>query len=561
MGDWESELAEGKHINYVKSIGEGDVLMSFPTEMGFLFLYTYQTPMMVRIQGSVKAVAQPRVSQEKFQKPEYVEIATDVTMTMTSKVQGRLSIVTPFDNKQHIAGYDKHAQIHLPIKGNFHWDLESKQIRADIETKSSGKETRLLHYSTWPYTSIIDSKKMEPVALQSDTRIIRQEGLRSYNNVVGRKELGLAVRIQIEHERELVDVHQLRKLVSQHGLTVGLMSIWNEAKIQYSHLNVTHVEKDSPTEKVVIRLGNKQEYQVEKSMASSQEQEVGKRLPEERLRIAIEKVSADIKNAKRESYDFSLECHGERAIKYVLTSAYAKSDVDPKSRIFVNARRESTVQGEKPYSVSFEAENLIENTEELGHQHSWNKEPNMKTQIRISFGHDSETQSKVQVKVQFQRSEQRENYLREHPSFKQCENEIEQGDYAVPACQNISMELNLLDEIQARITYENIPQQVKEALKTIYYGARYNYYFNSALESQHGSERQNEILLEGAFERNLRSLNVSVQTSEEKFTLNNIPIGEIAQRVVVVHPVYHVQSRLMALAQGSAIYRREYNNH
>lgn len=529
--------------------------MAFPTEIGFPFLYTYSAPSMIRLHGHIKATVSPKLSQEMIQRPDTIQIQPDITLTISSKIQGRLSFITPFDQHQFISGYDKQTQFNIPVRGTLELDVQTQQIKTEFEGEHSSDKTHLFHYSSWPYISRINSRKFEPVSGQPHTRILREEKLNSYGRVV-QKHMGVAFEVQMEHERQLIDVQHLKHSFVQHGPTRALLEFWKNPEIQYSQINVAHLPKESLTKKLIIGLGRKQQYQFESDDVRSM-QFINAENSEERLKEAIEKVRPGIKNVKSESYDVSVEFKGDKNIKYALTAAYAKSDVDPKSKIIVNLKQESNDQGQKPYRVNFEAENHIENTNELDMKYSMENEPKMSGEMKLSFRSESGKPSTVKAKWQFARSEDRREYLRQDHMYKHCQEEMTEGNNQLPACANITMESNLFDKVEAEIQYENVPQHLQEVIRTFYYGARYNYYPYTDIDKQHKYDKENSFKLQGNFEPDLRNFNVSIQNNKEKFTFMGIPVDEWNKRAFVPHPVYHVRSRLMAYALGLNTYRRK----
>lgn len=207
--------------------------------------------------------------------------------------------------------------------------------------------------------------------------------------------------------------------------------------------------------------------------------------------------------------------------------------------------------------IALQAESDIENTNSLDLEYAMRHEPKMKGELQLAFGYASENPTTLRSEVQFQRSDERKQYLKEQPMYKQCRSEMRDGDNQLPACANVTIATNLFDRVNAKLQYENVPEELREVLKTLYYAAQYRYYPIAEFDRNQKSGRNNELSLQAKFDPDLRSLNVSVASQKGKLTLHSIPLNEFIKEAIVVHPVFHAPSRVMATALGLHAYRRK----
>ncbi|KAJ8936451.1 hypothetical protein NQ314_012313 [Rhamnusium bicolor] len=524
---FEDELKKGKNYHFTKLMNTKEIALSFPTEMGFPFLFTYDIPVLWKINGEVSGTASPQISMgNKLYKPDTVTFKTKNEFTLNSKIQSRLSFSTPFDHHQYSSGFDKNFQVHIPLNGKFQIDFKNGQVEAEIEPKESHEGARLFHYSTWPYTSMGDIKDFQPVSSQQNTHYIKQKNLHSFDKTLGKKETGMALRVQFKHERKSVNLSWLSHLLQKRDIISGLLSLWDDASIQRSEINVQYVPEQSSVRKYIVRIGYQQKYKSEFKGTSG---------------ANPESISDPL--ARRENL---IDKIGE---------GYGKSNVDPKSRVMIFYKGGSTGQDGTPYEISLKAKSFIPNTNGLDLTYSMKNEPTADTQVELTFGKSRESSSKIKAELTFRRSDDRKKFLQEQPMYRECQREMREGNFQLPACANMTMNSNLLDRINVKVQHENIKPEVVDTIKSIYQAWRFNYFPSLHIEKGKGTGKENEIHLQARFDPDLRSANVSVKGKEQESTIDNIHVGELAKKIFVVHPVFHVRSRILGSVLGLHTYR------
>ncbi|CAH1153577.1 unnamed protein product [Phaedon cochleariae] len=243
----ETILESGLNTNYTKFINRRDLAVSFPMEMGLPFLFTYDTPMLVQTKGTLRAVSDPKISERgRIRKPKNIKISADAFVTITSKIQGRLTFMTPFDHQQYIAGFDKHWQVHIPIRGGIEFDAENFEVRAEVKPEEHHDKAHLFHYSTWPYTSRINIIDFHSVSSYPTTHFVKPENVRRLDTTLGKEELGLALRIQVDNWR-------FPDASFENDIPSRLLNFWSDPTIKYSHINVTYIPEESITKKLVLQ--------------------------------------------------------------------------------------------------------------------------------------------------------------------------------------------------------------------------------------------------------------------------------------------------------------------
>ncbi|CAH1153579.1 unnamed protein product [Phaedon cochleariae] len=553
----EEELQQGKRINFFKLVNDKEMALSFPTEIGLPFLYTYDSPMLVKIQGKLSAQSSPSISQKgKIYKPDNVQIQGDVEITVSSKTQGRISFTAPFEHQQYIAGFDKQFEVHFPLHAKAEIDLKNAEMKMEFQPEKVQRDTLVLHYSTKPYTSRADLKNFEPLSRQANTKYIKSETLNRFEKVYGQKKLGMAFRVKAEHERRFIDRELLQKFLGQEGIYGGMKSLWADAEIQYGHFDVHFMPQKSFARNIVLRIGAQQKYTPQPEQESSGKWRFDERSTSaERQQSLINKVSEGIKNVKAQSVDASLEFLGEKNVKYFLTGAYGKSNVDPKSRVMIFWKRTSDDQEMKPYEGKLISKSYIPNTNGLDLEYSLHEEPMAETEMEIGFGPSDDSLHMIELKFKHYRSEERKQYLRNLPLYQECQQQMRRGNKQLPACLNMTLQANLLDRVSMKVKYENFRSQWIDAMRSAEYGFIWNYFPSIEIFEPQSSVEQNEFLIQGHFHPDLKFVNVSFETTKIGSKIRDIPVSELAKQMFVIHPVFHATDRVMSEVFGVQTYR------
>lgn len=539
--------------------------LSFPTETGLPFLFTYDSPVYVKLEGHVKGEATPKLCEDqKFQKPDTITLKTELGFTWSTKVQSRLSFTTPFDGQQYICGFDKNFQVHVPLYGNFKVDIKNKQIEVEMENKEPHEGVPLFHYSTWPYTSRIDIMNFQPISAQQNTHYIQQQNLRSYEQIFGKKRTGIAIKVHIEHERQFINIPRLSNIMQSHDVLTTLLELWEDASIQYGQINVYLQPGQSSASKYIIRAGYQQKYITGNKHSNrvnypNLSHLLDMESPLKRQENLIDTIGKGINSANVYVWDGSIEFQGSKSIKYSFSAGVGKSNVDAKSRVMFYYKKTTDVQDDKPYEVSVQAESNIPNTNGLDLGESLKTEPKADSSVEVKFGETLQSASKAQFIFEWRRSEERKQYLKEQEMYKQCQHEMSQGNYQLPACANMTMAFNLLDRVNVNVQYTNLEQEVVDTVKSMYEVLKLYYYPTLEVDKNQGTGQKDQIQFQARFDPDLRSVNMSIKATDHQSTINTIRVQEWAQKVFVVHPVFHLRSRVFGTGLGLHTYRRKYH--
>lgn len=136
-------------------------------------------------------------------------------------------------------------------------------------------------------------------------------------------------------------------------------------------------------------------------------------------------------------------------------------------------------------------------------------------------------------------SEDRKQYIRQHPLAKVCEQQMQRGDYIQSACRNATLDAGYLNQYDIQVNYENVPAGLQQAL---YYGyglARHAFYPYSYEKGQEQGSQSGKVNIGVRFERDLRSVNVSIATPSLQSHFENLRMSPVGIPVFVYHPRYN----------------------
>ncbi|XP_028134501.1 vitellogenin [Diabrotica virgifera virgifera] len=550
--EWEEELKKENEMNMYK-LTTREMAVAFPTGLGLPFLFTYDVPMLAKLEGKLRATSNPQISQNgKINIPNQIDINVDAQVVISSKVQSRVSFVTPVHHLQNFAGFDKHWEFNLPVRAQVKFDFKNMNAQAEVELKAD-KEVPLFHYSTVPYTSKSDVTDFQPLSENHNTKIIRQDDLQSFESTFGKKTTGMAFRVGIQHKREFFNTLSLNRILSEQGPLDAMKSLWDDNSIQYSEINVNFRPEESATRKAMVKISYESKYRSPPDSDSASEWILNENAePAQRQEGLMKKVAADIKNVQVVSLDATLEFQGQKKIKYILTGAVAKSNVDPKSRVMVSYKRKGDA---KPHELHMEAKSYIPNTNALDLEFTLQNEPVANSEIKIKFGDSEKPLSKVELQVELRRTEERKHFLKQLPIYRQCKDEMRAGNKQLAACTNVTEAANLLDAVSVKLHHENLGEDMVEYIKSGFNVVRALSYPELYISQKNVDSSENEVKIQAQFYPDLQGVNVSIKAEGEQSIFTKIPVSELAQEILVAHPVFHLRSRLIKYAWEMDTYR------
>lgn len=152
-----------------------------------------------------------------------------------------------------------------------------------------------------------------------------------------------------------------------------------------------------------------------------------------------------------------------------------------------------------------------------------------------------------------QQTEERREYLRNHPMAKKCEEQMQHGDYQLPACQNMTARANVMDLYTVTADFHNIPVSAKNMTYKLYSAIRHLAYPYLSENVYDVRNKEDRIELEARFAPDFKSMNTTLNTPRMNVEFTNMRVNRWVRPIIALHPTQSLAERL-----GKKLLRDQY---
>uniref|UniRef100_A0A8D8QHH7 Vitellogenin-2 n=1 Tax=Cacopsylla melanoneura TaxID=428564 RepID=A0A8D8QHH7_9HEMI len=191
---------------------------------------------------------------------------------------------------------------------------------------------------------------------------------------------------------------------------------------------------------------------------------------------------------------------------------------------------------------------------EMNFMRSEKEDPAMQITAEAMWGENAQSGAQVSIKARLEQSEERKQYIANHPQAEQCRKQMEQRDNALPACRNITARANALDQYSFTVKYEKIPQRLMNATYQIYKLARYAGFPYNSENVVDVNNQANQLKLRVNFAEDHQSANVSIEAPHANAEFKNLPVPHMAKHILIINAQYDIDERM-----GYAALNGQYN--
>lgn len=553
-----------REFDHTKIMNHFEIAVSFPTEMSLPFIYTLDVPTLVRLNGKAKFESVPNLSSENtLRKPNKMNLQTETRLVLSSTMQSKMSFIMPFNSQQYTSGLTKNMQLYLPLTSDISYDVRSGQLRATVQPIEPKRNLPLVQYQTVPYTMAhlisdlhAETTKTGFKAIENSKQIIR-------NKIVGAKH-GMAFKIQYTKGQHFMNPEWIINQLKQNDLVSILYAPCFETTLQQNRIEISYDADNSPAHKIEIQIGHMRSYQIKPATADSSITDIKmfKQLPMEskqRQERMIQWASSGINNCKTFAVDANIKFVGQPNIEYTLTGAVSKSNVQPQARTLFFFNKQSRSQEIKPYQVAISLWSKFPNTNGLDYQYALHFDSKSQVQVQFGFGEDYTKSNQIKLDVNLRKSEERKNYLESLPQAKECRRQMQQGSYQLPACANLTQAANLLDQVDIELRHEHLSDRALNNSAKLYSLLRQVVFFKLD-ENWVNPERATQpkhMSVQARFYPDLEAMNLTLRAEKLVARFDNIRMNDLAQRLLVVHPVFSAPARVAGAMYKWGTYRRK----
>lgn len=575
-------LRRGQEFNHTKFYNQEVITMAFPLATGFPFVYTYKTPTLVRYGGEVKVKTQPDLSEghnDNVRLPHSVNITADIRALYSVMTDAKVGFITPFDHQRYVAGYQKKLQVNLPVRAEINLDLANGHMTSQWRPLEQKRDVTVFHASNWPYTARKDITDLRPMAdvREGDLQLINIQQTKSFDRSFGQSYTGMVVRVQAKYDTEFIDYARVMDYLRRHDLVslalyttaqegnefynvnINLDNLRSTAK--YVQVNLKYDQQDSDDQDVPAmgikhpksRHGNSGEYN-ENNLAHPVS---GAANNKQRQQQFIKNAAAGIANSEVKMLDVAVQFEGQpKCAEFVATIAMADSEVDAKRRtlIYLNA---NPIKASQQMQACATINAQYPNLPTLNFYNALKHNESSFVNMELSFGEKCQGGEQISIKAKMSQSNERKNYLQNTPLAKVCQKEMEQGNYQMPACQNLTARAGVYDNYRFSADFSNLSPATKNFSHKAYMILRHlGYDYHNENNVKYNDGKPSKVQAEINFAPNLRSLNASLYAPNFGAEFINVPVNRMAKLAGAVHPDFQMADRVGIWATNAKFYRK-----
>ncbi|XP_018322689.1 vitellogenin-like [Agrilus planipennis] len=559
----EQDLRAGIKLGNTKIVDNRKMIASFPMDMGFIFYYRLNKPLLVQIDGQITGTVQPQlVSGENIVIPDSVSFNADVRVTVARKVQARYGFLTQFDGHYYTAGNDDNLQLYAPLVFKSHFDTKQKQLNVEVQMKEPEKNIRILQYSTYTYTSHSDYKLRKPLMEIENTKIHNQ-GLVERQDVYGQNS-GMKFKVHQHWEEGKPEFKwNLHNLFKEGGME-ELINNYYELPTDHRRFNIEYQGNESQNKKMKMNLALKLTTKIRGNQKPTGGDSVDfntiaqtPKQPQERLNDFYKKVSSGIHSPRIYVADADIQFIGQNTAEFTTTIAVAASPVDEKVRgLFYYKKQPVPQSGQEPNQVVLMAQGKFPNTNGLNFEYALNFDPTSTLQVQAAFGKDIQSGEKINVNVQMKKSQRRIAYMKKNAEYELKRSKAENGlDTMYPKTwAALTTQSNTMDTLYANIEYQHLSDSTLGVMQLILDTIDLNIgEYKNVTYNKQGSERKTNVHVD--FYPDFQMANVTITTPEKEIEYERLPIANWLKPLVAVHPVFSVKERIMRHLLQYSTYR------
>nr|CAD7615408.1 unnamed protein product [Timema genevievae] len=440
--------------------------------------------------------------------------------------------------------------------------MENAKIQATLSPINSDRDYQIFHCSSKPYTTKHEIINLKPHNQDGDyhkLHVLKEP--RQQQAIYGENSTGMAFRLNYKNEKEFNSTSWIVEEAKKKDPLVVLYFPWADDTIQYSNVSLTYDARRSSTKavKFTVALANETS-----STRHSEESEGDKINPAEpsshspdseiRRQEFLDRVAEDIKSSSAMVVDVSAEFEGHNKAYFIATAAVASSPVDEKSRALFFFSHQPASSSEKPVQAYLVAESKNPQVSWMDFNKAIREDPKSYFNAQLNLKEWNETDSQIVVNGTVEQSSQRRRFVKHSPMAKLCESQMNEGNYGLPACRNVSIEANYRDRLEFTVHYENLTSDLKNWTYKAYQIARYmgyNYMGENIFVSHNLSDK---VAFEGNLNPSLRAINVTIKSPIGDAEFIDVPLNPYVVPLLPVHPTMNSLERLSPVLFSDQLY-------
>lgn len=241
-----NELTKGVDYHYTKLYYQQQVIVSFPLAMGVPFLFKYNEPTLIHIQGKVKVHNEQENKQDKL----FADIQKEIEFVYARNFDGRVGFYDSLGKNYASVGVENKLQINIPIKA--HVQISSRNIKVHLAPLHPDQDATIMHYSVWPFSAQEKKDSHVPVSLNPNTKLVSDEYKKTNVDLkFGQQNTGM--QFQLHGYTQSSDYKNIIAFLHEAGTWTRIMSPLKQKHIALTHYNLKYLGKQSQNKGVTLR--------------------------------------------------------------------------------------------------------------------------------------------------------------------------------------------------------------------------------------------------------------------------------------------------------------------
>lgn len=531
--DLTTNLKQGIQKHYTKVLNQAQVSVMFPTAMGMPFIYRYNEPTFIHVQGNVKG----DIDLSKQAEHLSGSIQKEIQITYASNIDGSVGFYDTLVNKHASVGVINKAQLHIPVKV----DLQMKpgEVKIHLEPLRPDEDTTIVHYSVWPYSTSQNKNSLVPVSQDSATKVIKRNN--KVNSVDQKFGQSTGTQFQVQGYSYSKDYLNLAGMIRSNSLLSNIAHMRYQRDIAMTHYNFKYLGKQSSSKGVTVTAAYDAVYNQKQPnqtpFTASKVRDMSPNSAGRREEMAKHVVSG-INTAKAQVVDISASFDGPQKAEYVITAAIGQSPVDRKIQFAVFAGRSVA---DKHNQINAVVTARRPEVTAMNFAEALKKDLKMNFDAEINFGDDEE--GGVEIHGYTDRSKKYTVELQQHPLAQQAMEEIANNNNYQQASHKMLIMAHAPDYLKASITYKNVNPAYKYMIFQAYRLAE-GFGFSYSDVNPHKTLPDGKIELEAQTSYMDNIINLVLKSRNGEVQMKNVPIPETTANVVSTYSPFKLSERI-----------------
>jgi len=444
-------IKSDKHVfSYQKRYIEDEIVLAFPTVLGFPFIYTQSTPVLMSVSGRVEletVARNPREQRHTLPLPKKIVVKPEIDVTYSQQSQSRFQVSTPFN--QYMVGYDKNIQVHVPISFKAEVSIDQREVKLQLLNTNLVNKP-LVHYSTVPFTTIRNAKQIVPVSLEKNTKTIHVRKPVEIDETFIADFAGIKIRGSTEKKE--VSFKTINDFIFRHNAISAIVYATAEQTIEATDVTIESYVPQGAIGDIVLTLNYDSDEKSQENSRESESLEVSEEFHHQMQPTEfLKKVS--VSQATSHSLRLSLKVNGRQPWSFEsILAVSGKASNGQVGKLAVYAKRDAHQQPK--WEATLLASAKMPKVDQYNFKRAIQQQENGQVVVSLKYGENQ--LSTIRAEATFERTQERLRHVQKQPQAIQCENEmIERNQYHY-GCRNATFHAGLFDKYLIKMNYEQI---------------------------------------------------------------------------------------------------------